>query len=318
LVAGHAWDLEGRALTLTASVGIGLFLPPADNAITMLSRAKKACSKARAAGGGRCETYVPSLPRQDSPTSNDRVADLIREALNNDRLSLAYQPIVSLRQCRGERYDALLRLRTSDGELIPPVDFLPVAREFGLMPAIDRWVIARALDQTHARRDGHETLQLFIRLSLDTVALPGMVDWLRDEIARRDLIRQRPALVFDLDDVAANLGQAHACFAGLRRLGIDICLNRMHDSREARRVMADLAPAAVRIAPDALKALPGPNLDALVEAVHACGAKAIAPGIEHPQDIACVWNCGVEFIQGNFVHPAGAALDFDFMGAGLV
>ena len=66
-----------------------------------------------------------------------------------------------------------------------------------------------------------------------------------------------------------------------------------------------------------MKALPGPNLGALAEAVHACRTTAIAPGVEHLQDIASVWNYGVEFIQGNFVHSSGAGLDFDSSGAGL-
>ena len=132
LVAGHPSNLGGRALTLTASVGIGLFLPPADNAITMLSRAKKACSKAREAGGGRCETYVPSLLQPDHPKRNDHMAALIREALNNDLLSLAYQPIVSVRQCRGERYDALLCLRTKTEA--DPADLSPSAVRSPRMP----------------------------------------------------------------------------------------------------------------------------------------------------------------------------------------
>ena len=50
----------------------------------------------------------------------------------------------------GERYEALLRLRTADGELIPPFEFFPAAREAGLMPEIDRRVLSCALDEAQA------------------------------------------------------------------------------------------------------------------------------------------------------------------------
>ncbi len=316
-VAGQNWAVDGGTLRLTASIGIGLFTPHADDAITMIARAKKACSKARRAGGNRCEVYTSALPAEGSQDRANRMVDLIREALDGDGLVLSYQPVVSLRQRAGERYEALLRLRTPDGELIPPGEFLPVARKAGLMREIDLRVLTRALDEMVRRRAAHQGLQLLIRQTLATAAAPGWADWLRDQVAQRDLVRQRPALVFDLDDVTARPQDAKDLFASLRRLGIDLCLNRLTDSPAALRALTELPVSLVRLDPSALVDLDHARLTTLVEAVHQCGAMVVATGIEDPRAIAQVWGCRVDFIHGNFVQPASQRMDFDFAGTEL-
>ena len=315
-VARQEWKVEGEDLALTASIGIGLFQPPADDAITMISRAKKACTLARHQGGNRVEFHAPEIPA--GTVSGDHMTALIHEALRSDRFSLTYQPILPLRVRPGERYEALLRLRTPDGELIPPSDFLPVARESGLMPEIDRRVVTCALDQAQACCGAHTGLQILIRQTLDSAGSHRWVTWLRDEIAQRDLIHHRPALIFDLDDVAARLDYARIRFAELRQLGIDICLNRMDDSPRAMQILAQLPVSLARLDPGALREMTSARLTALVETVHGSGAALIAAAIEDPQTIGRVWSCGVDFIQGNYIQPAREGLDFDFVGAELV
>ena len=175
-VAGEAWTFDGDGLHLTASVGVGLFQPPADDAITMISRAKKACFGAQRRGGNQIEVYSPAVPYQPGPARSSRMADLIQDALRRGGFTLTYQPLVPLRRRLGEPYEALLRLRTPDGELIPPFDFLAVAREAGLMPDIDRWVLQRALDETQVHREAHPGLQILVRQTLDSATSDDWVD----------------------------------------------------------------------------------------------------------------------------------------------
>jgi PleD family two-component response regulator/EAL domain-containing protein (putative c-di-GMP-specific phosphodiesterase class I) len=315
-IARQEWKVGGEDLALTASIGVGLFQPPADDAITMIFRAKKACALARDQGGNRVEVHAPAVPA--GTLSGDHMTVLIREALRSDRFSLAYQPVVPLRMRPGERYEALLRLRTADGELIPPSEFLPVAHRSGLMPEIDRRMVICALDQAQACCGAHTGLQILIRQTLDSAGAHRWVIWLRDEIAQRELIHHRPALIFDLDDVAARLDHARMRFAELRQLGIDICLNRMDDSPRAMQVLAQIPVSLVRLSHGALRELTNERLTSLVETVHGCGAALIATAIEDPQSIGRVWGCGVDFIQGNYIQPAGEGLDFDFVGSELV
>ena len=67
-VADTTLAVGGTQVRLIASLGVGLFQPQADDAITMVSRAKAACARARKAGGDRVERYVPTLPVGAGPT----------------------------------------------------------------------------------------------------------------------------------------------------------------------------------------------------------------------------------------------------------
>ena len=316
-VSGVPVTAGGVAVRLTASLGIGLFRPRADDAITIVSRAKAACAKARKAGGDRVESYIPTLPMGASPARSARLEELIREALRSDGLLLMYQPVVAVQRRAGERFEVVLRLRTKEGEFIPPFDFLPVAVQLGLMPTIDRWVLGRALDEFKTHRAVHPALSLLVRQTMATVAAPDWIGWVRDAIASRDLIRHRPVLMFELGDVAANLDLARERFVELQRLSIDLCLNHMDDSPAAREVLESFPWALARLQPETI-GRKTTALTSLVGAIHQRGAQAIATGIEDPQAIARVWSCGVDFIQGNFIQPPGEGLEFDFAGTELI
>jgi PleD family two-component response regulator/EAL domain-containing protein (putative c-di-GMP-specific phosphodiesterase class I) len=309
-IAGTA--LDRLVVKLTVSIGIGLFQPPADDAITMISRGKTACAKARQAGSDRVATYVPTLPAGSGASRSARLAELIRGALRTDGFHLLYQPVVPVQQRKGERYAALLRMLTPEGELIPPFEFLPAAAQFGLTPAIDRWVMSHALDAILQRRVLQPGLVLMLRQTLATAGDPDWVIWLRDEIGRRDLIRHRPALIFDLEDVQANREVATFCFDALKRLGIEICLNRMDETRASLDTLGRFPWSTVRLRQEVLTDLDAAGLSTLVAAVHRLGAQAIATCVEDPQAIAKVWGCGVDFVEGNFIQAANEALDFDF------
>jgi PleD family two-component response regulator/EAL domain-containing protein (putative c-di-GMP-specific phosphodiesterase class I) len=316
-VSGISLAIGGVPVRLIASLGVGLFQPRADDAITMVSRAKAACARARKAGGDRVERYVPALPVGAGPIRSTRLLELIREALKGKGLSLMYQPMVTMQRRTGERFEAVLRLRANDGEMIPPFDFLPVALQFGLMPSIDRWVLTRALDDIKTYRTHRPTLSLMVRQTTASLAGDDWIDWVREGIASRDLIQHRPMLMYEVADVAANLDLAKKRFDELQRLRIDLCLNQMDDSPQAQAVLGSFSWAMVRLHREVI-AQPTSALKTLVVAIHQRGAQVIATGIEDPQAIARAWDCGVNFIQGNFIQAPAAGLEFDFAESELI
>ncbi len=286
--------------------------------MTIVGRAKAACAKARQAGGDRVVTQMPVSSLGGGSTASGRLVDLIRGALRGDGFQLLYHPVVPVKRRAGERYEAVLRLRTPDGEMIPPADFLPAAARAGLTAAIDQWVILRSLEDALARRESQPGLVLMVRQTLETAAAAGWVPWLRDEIAHRDLIRHRPVLIFELNDVLANIAPARLCFDSLKRLGIGLCLNPLDETPAALNVLEQFPWSMVRLRHEAMSVMGTHRLMALVETAHQRGARVIATGIEDPAVIAQVWGCGVDFIQGYFLQAASEALDFDFSGTELL
>ncbi len=296
---------------LTLSIGVGSFLPPAGDALTLISRAQSACDLAHEQGGNRVVIHE-ALTDNPAGQGDGALQRLIRQALDGTGFQLVYQPLMSLRRKHQERYEVLLRLRTPQGDIVPPLTFLPVASRHGLLPAIDRWVLSGALGVLRGERDAGRRTRLMIFQSAASLATSDWLSWVRDEILRLDLIRQRPILEFNARDIAASEEHARLVFPELGRLGIEICLAGVTDSDSILGLVARRPIGCVKLARDLVASSSGSRLRDLVDALHERGARVIAAGIEDPETIGRVWSSGVDYIQGNFIQFPEDSLSFRF------
>lgn len=259
-----------------------------------------------------------SLAMEDGPQQEARLLGLIQDSLRSNGFELRYQPIVALRQMPGERYETTLNLRVPDGKSIQGPDFLSVAKRQGLVPQIDRWLMANALDELQRQREAHHGLRFFVQQSMTTLAASDWVPWFRGQIADRDLIKLRPVLQFQLQDVAEHVDVAARRFKDLKRLGIRVCLNEIEDEPSALGLLGVLPVSLVRLSTRMVTDTTARRLARLVQYLHELSGSVIAPGIESPQTIAFVWRAGVDFIQGDFLQRPEDHLNFDFSEAALV
>jgi EAL domain-containing protein (putative c-di-GMP-specific phosphodiesterase class I)/CheY-like chemotaxis protein len=298
---------------VTLSIGIGRFSPLVDNALTLISHAESACTQAQRAGGDR---VILHQARVGGPEGGDDtlLLNLLRRALTGSGFQLVYQPILSLRRAQHEFYEVLLRLRTPVGDIIPPLTFLPVAARHGLLPDLDRWVLSGALDTLRIERDTGRPSRLLIHQSAASLAEPDWLGWLRDAILRRDLIRQRPLLEFNVRDLLADEEHARLLFPELGRLGIEICLAGVTDAPEVLGLIARRPIGLVKLAREMVGHEALPRLRSLILALHERGARAIAAGIEDPESIGRIWSSGADYLQGNFIQFPEDTLNFDFHG----
>jgi len=143
--------IAGRTLNVTCSVGLAVSgLPGWDR---LLQEADTALYEAKARGRDRWERFNSTM-RAAAGRRMDAEA-LIREALDDDRVALQYQPVVDLASGRVVATEALARIRRSDGRLIPPGRFIDVAEDTGLIVPLGQVVIDQAcLQQSRWRREG--------------------------------------------------------------------------------------------------------------------------------------------------------------------
>jgi len=299
---------------ISLSIGIGSLLPSVDNALTLLSRAQSACEAAQRAGGDRVLVH---RTLDDPAMSGGEFGDapllrLLQRALAGSGFELVYQPILSLRKAHQERYEVLLRLRTPQGDIIPPLTFLPVARRCGLLPDLDRWVLSKALQTLRQERDAGRRTRLMIHQCAASLAEPGWLQGVRDEILRLDLIHQRPVLEFNARDLLADEDQARLLFPELGRLRIEVCLAGVTDSEDVLGLIARRPIGSVKLAHTLARRETGARLRLLVQALHQRGARVIAAGIEDPEVIGRIWSSGVDYIQGNFIQFPEDTLCFNF------
>ncbi|MCU0833806.1 MAG: EAL domain-containing protein [Chromatiaceae bacterium] len=295
---------------IPVALGLARLSPAPDDALTLIARAQAAGGRLGSPGQGakgRVQGALPLGARQ----RREAIAALIEEALGGRGLDLLYQPVVALRGRPGELYEVSFRLRAPDGDYVPQSEFRSVARSCALQARIDQWVVEHSLDALCGWRAEHPAVRLFLPLTAAGIAAPDWPAWLRDQILSRDLVRCRPLLQFDTEELAAEPDLLRERFAGLHRLGIAICISRFDLEPVGLALIAGLPVSFVRLARGALSG----DQEALgrqVAALHRAARKVIAAGVDDPADVPRIWRSGVDFIQGSLLKLPSPDVGFEF------
>ncbi|HEY3435835.1 MAG TPA: EAL domain-containing protein [Solirubrobacterales bacterium] len=150
----------------TISVGISMFGGQGEVAAeAVLVAADEAMYQAKKEGRNRIMLFHTPGEDGEKAERTQSVSARIRDALTQNRLRLATQPIRSLASGGIERYELLLRMTGDEGELLPASSFIEAAERSGMVQELDRWVVARALELIAERQRAGEPVSLHMNLS---------------------------------------------------------------------------------------------------------------------------------------------------------
>jgi predicted signal transduction protein with EAL and GGDEF domain len=174
-----AFDVEGGAVHITASVGLAFCGTAEEMPETLLRDADFAMYEAKQAGGGRHQVSDPAA--RLAVDRRGRLSRELRAALARDEFALAYQPLVDVCDGRVDAVEALLRWRHPDRGWVMPSEILPIAEPTGLILQIGEWVLTQACrDLQHWRsRYGAAIPRVSVNVSTYQVMAPdfgGMVE----------------------------------------------------------------------------------------------------------------------------------------------
>ena len=133
-----------REQIIVATISVGVALAPADgtNPERLLKSADLALYKAKADGRNCIRFFLAEMDTELQ--ARFKLESTIRDAVLNDRFKLYYQPLFEMSERRLIGFEALIRLPAEDGTLIPPLVFIPVAEDLGLIDKIGTWVLREA------------------------------------------------------------------------------------------------------------------------------------------------------------------------------
>ena len=173
--------LANRSIRITASVGVASF--DGISAAEVLARADVAMYAAKKAGRNRFIIYKPFAGGGDQRSSRSSEADWMRKAIEEDQFLLYCQPILDLTTNAVSQYELLLRLQGGDGcEPMAPNSFLYVAERFGIILAIDSWVVRKAIAMIAAHKRAGRNLTLNVNLSGKSIGDPKLAGFIEDAI----------------------------------------------------------------------------------------------------------------------------------------
>lgn len=148
------------------SVGITMFGGQGSaGAEAVLVAADQAMYQAKSEGRNRIALFHEPGESGQVAQRAQTTSARIRDALTQNRLRLATQPIRSLASGGIERYELLLRMTGESGELLPAASFIEVAERSGMVQELDRWVVSRALELIGERERAGSPVSLHVNIS---------------------------------------------------------------------------------------------------------------------------------------------------------
>ncbi|HXW89160.1 MAG TPA: EAL domain-containing protein [Terriglobales bacterium] len=173
---GRPFEVGGRQVFTSASVGIALSTTPHERPEDLLRDADIAMRRAKSLGKSRCQLF--DIEMHTRAVSRLKLESELRQALEQEQLRLHYQPIVRVESGQIVGFEALLRWQHPEQGLLVPDNFIEMAENTGLIVPMGRWVLESACRQIRAwqsRFPSHPPLSVSVNVSAKQFAHTSLV-----------------------------------------------------------------------------------------------------------------------------------------------
>jgi len=307
--------LHGHEVFITASIGIaGSANGGYERAEDLMRDADTALHCAKVAGRARYEIFDAAMRRR--AITRLQVETDLRGALQRDELRLHYQPIVDLRTGAIAGFEALVRWQHPSRGLIPPLEFIPVAEETGLIVPAGHWILEQACRDTHrwlrtapgaALLPSGGALTLHLNFSAVQLVELATIDEIERILRRSWPDRRGFGLSFEITEstMMHNSAAVSALLARLRDMHIGLDIDDFGTGYSSLSQLQHLPVQTLKI-DRAFVSRIGLDADSLeiihtiVALAHNLGMDVIAEGVETAQQLAPLKALGCEYAQGYY------------------
>jgi EAL domain-containing protein (putative c-di-GMP-specific phosphodiesterase class I) len=269
----------------------------------LLNRADSACYAAKDEGRNRVYFYDDKVEKH---RGESRCYVRLQAALENDLLRIYQQEITPINEKqKGKHIEILIRmLDSSDGRIIPPDAFLPVAERYNLMPKIDRWVVKSTLQWFEENPAELEQLQLCtINLSGQSLTEADFLQFIQDIVSASKVSAEK--ICFEITETVAisNLNQARQFIDTVRDSGCKVALDDFGSGLSSYTYLKTLPVDFLKIDGSFVKDIEESEIDyamvrSMNEVGHIMNIQTIAEYVENQNILDLLKEIGVDYAQG--------------------
>ncbi|WP_417543930.1 EAL domain-containing protein [Marinobacter sp.] len=314
----HLFEINGRTVPLTVSIGVASITENSPKAEELMARAHTASSDVRKQEGQAQGNGVRAYNPADHEALDDSSSiEAILKALDESRFRLLFQPIINLRGGGEEHYEAFVRMLDQDDKEVSPYDFLPPMGPSDTAIKIDRWVILQTIRQLSIHRSSGNDTRLFLNVTAETLQDKTFTPWL--SVALKAARLPGDALIFQIRECDANnyMKQAKDFTKALHQLHCKVSIAQFGCALNPFNTLKHIDTDYVKIDGSFTEEIQKNDeareqLKEMVKSLQSAGKLTIVPLVENAAVLATLWQAGVNYIQGYYLQAPVPEMNYDF------
>jgi diguanylate cyclase (GGDEF)-like protein len=302
--------LDDSDVVVTASIGIALASGAVD-AEELLRRADLAMYRVKEHGKNGAVFFDPAM--EDRAVDRLDILSALRKAIVRDELVAHYQPIVNLESGDVVAAEALLRWKRPGHGLVPPLDFIPLAEETGLIQPIGAWILHEACHQAcEWRKKDAPGVRVNVNVSARQLIDPDFETIVSGALASTGLAPEALVLEVTESSVMQNPELTIPKLERILATGVQLALDDFGEGYSSLSHLRRLPVQGLKIARPFIRELADPAGDArlvrgIIELAHSLGLSLVAEGIEEVEQRDALRGLGCPLGQGFlFSRPVDA------------
>jgi multidomain signaling protein FimX len=308
-IAKRVFESAHNTLSVTCTIGLAEVGPSTERLDALLAEARRAAQLGRERGGNKVVLQQTS----DESTRVQRFDEIwvqqIKAALMENRFRLAHLPIASLSGEQQVMYDTVLRMIDAQGDEVAAAEFMPAAMRNRLMRAIDRWVIGASL--SFCSKTPLDCL--FIKLSYESVIDKSLRDWIAKAVQSSGVAPRTLCFQVSEENATQYLTQTQELAEKLRAMGHRFAIENFGVGRDSSRILGQTPMDYLKIDGSLMQSISSdPVLQEKVRVyVHTAANRTIptiAERVEDANTMAVLFQLGVAYMQGHYVHEPDVVL----------
>ena len=301
-------SIGSQKITLSASVGISVYPMDGHDEVSLIKNADNAMYKAKQEGRNRIHFFTSSLDEESRKRLSIEVN--LRKALDQDALSLAYQPKVDVRTNRVVGVEALLRWHDHELGDVSPSEFIPIAEDTGLILDLGGWVLREACSRAAAwRAAGLSELSVAVNLSAVQFRDEQLIRRVEQALAESGLDPQYLELELTEGALIRDVHESTNLLKTLKSIGVNISVDDFGTGYSSLSYLKHFPIDTLKIDRSFVQGIPADSDNAAIaKAIIALGHSlrliVVAEGIENKDQLEFLMSAGCDEIQGfYFSYP---------------
>ena len=297
------FDINGRALRITPSIGIAIYPEHGDDIETLLKHADTAMYESKRLGRNAYTVYADQMGSR--VRERLEMEHELRDALQNEAFRLVYQPVVDMASGELVAVEALVRWTMPGGKLRSPVEFIQAAEDSGLIIPLGQWVLRTACLQLKQWQSSGLSFRMAVNLSTHQFQDPHLMEKVRDTLCETGL--DAASLELEITESAAMLNpeESMRILGELSELGVRIAIDDFGTGYSSLSYLKRIPANTIKIDKTFVDGI-GHAQDAtivraMIALARALGKDTIAEGIETEAQFDTIRAMGSDFAQGYWI-----------------